>query len=666
MTTTITTTAIGTLTTAIQHIALSKLVPSKANVRKVNSTAGIGELADSIEAHGLIQNLTVRKAGKGQKFEVVAGARRLAALRLLAKEGRFDKEIDIPCNVLAAERDAEISLAENTQREAMHVVDEVLAYQRLVEDGLPADAIASRFGQSVVTVRQRLKLASLSPRILEAMRGDEITIEQARALAITDDHAAQEAAWFGRDGWSRSPGNLRAALTNEHLRSTDRLARFVGVEAYEAAGGAVLRDLFSENEATFLTDRPLTMRLATERLQAVADAVRPEGWNWTEVCIEADSIHHAGYGRIHPQRRDHTEAEQAELATLGESYDTLAEQIEAYAEGDPQIAPDEARLAEIEQRIDAIRSATESYVADEQALAGCMVAIGYDGSLQVTRGLVRAEDRAALDRLRRGDDAHDDGDEAPALPSPLDSTEPSGYSATVIEELTAIRTAAIRVELAQRPKIAMAAMLHPLVLACFYGRHQGLHMHSAVEIRGERKALDLSIKQPEACRALSGWTEIADAWGYRLPGNQADLWQWLIEQPIETLTDLLAVVSAANLNAITARHEISRGRIAQANQIAQAVNLDMRAWWSPKQEFLSRLSKSTIAGILREAGCSEDATKGIERSPKPEAVAQAERELDGKGWLPSPLMMPVAVQADERNDRDGDAGDGDVIRMAAE
>ena len=105
----ITTATIGTLATAFQHIALTKLVPSAANVRKVNSTAGIGELANSIEAHGLIQNLTVRKAGKGQKFEVVAGARRLAALRLLAKEGRVAKDIDIPCNVLAAERDAVVA-----------------------------------------------------------------------------------------------------------------------------------------------------------------------------------------------------------------------------------------------------------------------------------------------------------------------------------------------------------------------------------------------------------------------------------------------------------------------------------------------------------------------------------------------------------------------------
>lgn len=190
-------------------------------------------------------------------------------------------------------------------------------------------------------------------------------------------------------------------------------------------------------------------------------------------------------------------------------------------------------------------------------------------------------------------------------------------------------------------------------------------MYSAVEVRGERKALDLSIRRPEACRALSGWIEIVEAWGYRLPGDQADLWTWLIDQPMETLTDLLAVVSAANLNAVTTRHDISRGRIAQASQIAQAVGLDMRSWWSPEQEFLSRLSKSTIAAILREAGCSEDAAKAIERSPKAEAVAQAERELDGKGWLPSPLLTPGALKSDA-TDREHDDSGGAPMSIAAE
>lgn len=94
-------------------------MPSAANVRRVNTAVGLSELADSIEAHGLIHNLTVRKAKKG-KYEVVAGSRRLAALRLLAKEGRLAEDADIPCNIRDAESDTELSLAENVQRVDAH------------------------------------------------------------------------------------------------------------------------------------------------------------------------------------------------------------------------------------------------------------------------------------------------------------------------------------------------------------------------------------------------------------------------------------------------------------------------------------------------------------------------------------------------------------------
>ncbi|WP_333718040.1 ParB/Srx family N-terminal domain-containing protein [Agrobacterium tumefaciens] len=138
-------------TVAIQHaveaIALNRLVPSAANVRRVNAAVGISELADSIEAHGLIHNLTVRKGKKG-RYEVVAGSRRLAALRLLAKEGRLAGNADIPCNVRDAESDTELSLAENVQREAMHIVDEILSYRQLAENGMAPEHIAARFGQS--------------------------------------------------------------------------------------------------------------------------------------------------------------------------------------------------------------------------------------------------------------------------------------------------------------------------------------------------------------------------------------------------------------------------------------------------------------------------------------------------------------------------------------
>ncbi|MBM2715702.1 ParB/RepB/Spo0J family partition protein [Mesorhizobium caraganae] len=333
------------MNTAEITIPLGKPVPSKANVRRVNSEAGRAELAASIEAHGLIHNLVTRKAPKGAKFEVVAGGRRLGALRLLLEEGRTVQGVavttDFPVRAIVREEgsDTEISLAENDQREAMHPVDEVVAYRDLVEQGMAAEDIAARFGKSIVTVRQRLKLANLSPRILDVMRAGELTLEQAKALAVSDDHTAQEAAWFEQDGWSRNPANIRSFLTSAHVCGTDRLARFVGIEAYEGAGGAVLRDLFAEDGQTFLTDRPLLVKLASERLEAVADGLRMQGWKWVE---DNTFIHSGGFGRIHAVRRDPTEAEQEQLSALGLEYDKLAEAVDAYAEGDPQIGADEA------------------------------------------------------------------------------------------------------------------------------------------------------------------------------------------------------------------------------------------------------------------------------------------------------------------------------------
>ncbi len=639
------------MNTAEITIPLGKLVPSRANVRRVNSEAGKAELAASIEAHGLIHNLVTRKAGKGPKFEVVAGGRRLGALRLLLEEGRTVQGVavtkDFPVRAILREEgsDTEISLAENDQRQPMHAVDEVIAYRDLVEQGMAAEDIASRFGKSMVTVRQRLRLASLSPRILDAMRADEVTLEQAKALAVSDDHAAQEAAWFEQDGWNRNPGSIRSFLTSAHVRGNDRLARFVGIEAYEAAGGGVLRDLFVEDELTFLTDRPLLVKLASDRLEVVADELRPLGWKWVEISLDTTFIHSSGFGRIHAVRRDPTEAEQAELAALGGQYDELAEAIDAYAEGDPQIETDEAKLHALESRIEAIQNAAQAYDPREMALAGCVVSIAHGGTAQVTPGLVKADDRKALAVLQDGEEGNDQDEADEAGEEEAPEAEATGISAALTEELTAIRTAALRVELASRPDVALAALLHAMVSRLFYDYHHG-RVEPAVEVSGQRRNLVPSIKEPDACRALSGWSEVVEGWGHRIPGNPADLWPWLVAQPQDVQLDLLAVVTAANLNAVVARHENGRERIAQADLLAEAVGLDMGLWWTPEAAFLSRLSKADIAGVMREAGCPEEAARAVERAPKPEGVLQAEKELDGKGWLPAVLRAPVKVESE--------------------
>ena len=100
----------------IQSIPLTKLVPSASNVRKTGTKLNIEELAASIAAHGLLQNLQVKFCNGSGTFEVVAGGRRLKALKFLAKQKQIKKSFKVTCNVLTDEDSTEISLAENIIR----------------------------------------------------------------------------------------------------------------------------------------------------------------------------------------------------------------------------------------------------------------------------------------------------------------------------------------------------------------------------------------------------------------------------------------------------------------------------------------------------------------------------------------------------------------------
>jgi ParB family chromosome partitioning protein len=249
----------------IQMIQLNNLIPSSANVRKTGAGNEIDTLAASIEVHGLLQNLQVRTASKG-KFEVVAGGRRLSALRLLVKQKKLAKDVEIPCHVLGDEDAAEISLAENIIRLPMHPADQFEAFRDLIEQGKGVEEVAARFGATPTIVRQRLKLASVSPKLIELYRADEMSLDQLMAFAISDDHAAQEAAWFDVPEWQRDPADIRRTLTAAHIDADDRRVSFVTLAAYQAAGGGVIRDLFQSDHNGYLTDPALLNRLIAMKL----------------------------------------------------------------------------------------------------------------------------------------------------------------------------------------------------------------------------------------------------------------------------------------------------------------------------------------------------------------------------------------------------------------
>ena len=147
---------------------------SKRNARKTPRLS-IPELAASIARIGLLQNLVVILAADGEQYEVVAGDRRLTALKLLAKKKRIPADYEVACLLVPDASARTVSLAENLLREQMHPADQFEAFAALVKEGRPIEDIAADFGVTPLVVQRRLKLANVSPRLLADYRAGAVT-----------------------------------------------------------------------------------------------------------------------------------------------------------------------------------------------------------------------------------------------------------------------------------------------------------------------------------------------------------------------------------------------------------------------------------------------------------------------------------------------------------
>ncbi|PRY04556.1 uncharacterized protein DUF3363 [Paraburkholderia sp. BL25I1N1] len=232
-------------------------------------------------------------------------ARRLTALKLLAKKKRIAANYEVPCLLVVDASARTVSLAENVQRENMHPADQFAAFAALVKEGRPVEDIAADFGVTPLVVQRRLKLANVSPRLLADYRAGAATLEQLMALTVTDDHAAQEAAFYGAPEWQRQPSALRDRLTERVINAAHPLVRVAGLDAYTETGGGIRRDLFAEGDAgTYLTDAALLETLVRAKLDAQAEEVRAEGWAWVEAVPNMSHADRQTFQNAPRQRRE--------------------------------------------------------------------------------------------------------------------------------------------------------------------------------------------------------------------------------------------------------------------------------------------------------------------------------------------------------------------------
>lgn len=586
----------------IQTLKLSQLRLSALNVRRVTPSS-IDALADDIAAHGLIQNLVAYE--EDGQYHVFAGGRRLRALQLNRKRKLVGSAFPVQVDVRPKEEAVELSLAENFQRQAMHPADAVRAFVAL-RDGasMSVPEIAIRFGQAESHVYKLLRLGSLDPDLLDIFGKDGMTLEAAQALTLTDDHELQREAFNRARGHAHS---IRSYLTNEKMTTATGMFIFVGRDAYEAAGGTVTPDLFSEGDQGFADQPELVRSLADERLGQFAEALEAEGWSQVDVSLDwpqaisgKPSLYRAG-------ERELDEVETARLAEIEEAKSVrLAELDEDDRWGDEQLSSLSAEAREIE---DGCRFFTD----DQKKSGGVWAYVGRRGNVELCYYRAKAERRPSAD----------------------DNVQ-SIYPASLVEDLSRIKTQALQDAVSQNPDLALDILLDTLAASLLGGAFS----HAlAATIRSERPYIGVT----DDLVARSNIERVDDRFSVQFEAvSGADRFDVIRAMEADQKMLLLAGLVALTLDGTQPKGGSTGERNRRFDLYASEAALRLETCWAASPAMFERMRKPAMLAIL-EQECGKEAADNCAKLKKAELAAAVAERLPS-GWLPETLQVAKAAQ----------------------
>jgi len=662
-----------------RDIPFNRIFLSDSNVREINVEEGLDELTHDINRReDIVQGLNVRAVmdadgNETGDFETPAGGRRYRAIARLVEAGRFPADGLVPCLVKKANAKTSAvddSLAENTVRLALHPLDQFKAFKRMLENGMSKEEIADAYRTTPRYIAQRLRLVAVAPSLLEAYARQEITLAMLEAFTVNPDHARQEQVWERICGsWQKEPWQIRRMLTDTTVPTTDKRALCIGIDAYKAAGGVVLRDLFSDDNSGWLGDVPLLDRLVDEMLQGTADELAKQGWKWIAAHVELPYGHTNGLRKLNGVTEALTEEESATREALRNEQEELEAE---YSKADELPDAVDQRLAEIETALSAFEDRPMTFDPAEIARSGVFLSISRQGELIVDPGYVRPEDEVPSvadsescedpnedHTLRDVDrdgiqhtviaingqpvDKEDEDDEVRPLPERL------------VSELTAHRTLALQNALADNPHVAMTALLHRMVVERYhFAAPTGCLEVSVRQTCFPTQGTDL--KDTPSAKAI---IERYDAWRSDLPSDESALWDWIAALDDTSRMALLAHCVSYGVTAVHERPNPYGGsgltqhslncRLAGADRLARATGFDMAtdAHWRPTvNNYLGRVTKARILEAVRE-GAGERAASLIQHLKKGDMAQEAERLLSDAGWLPEPLQLLAATDVEE-------------------
>jgi len=631
----------------IIFVKAANCTKSPSNVRKSSDAEADAQLAANIAANGIIQNLVALPvARKKGHYRIFAGGRRLDGVHANMAAGLFPADYEIPVKVLKDARDAiEISLSENFFNLEMNPADACRAFQDIIEieNKTPTD-IARRFGLTERFVRGRLRLANLAEPVFEALREGTITLDVAIAYASTAD-AARQASVFSQlaDNYYRNNVNeIRRMLAIGSCRGSDPRALLVGREDYEAAGGRIDGDLFSDSATEIWTDGDIVDRLVEEKLAAAAAALRErEGFAevrafpslqvpYSETCqlarLEGEPI------PLDEKAAARKAAIESELAAIEET----AEEAEDYTE------EQSARIEQLEEELEALVDTGETISEEQRAAAIAYVVIGTDGRPRIHEQLY-IEPAAPEPGEGAGIAEDPQGDEEGP-----DEPEDGGqikYSVRLSDELAMMKTELLAVHVASDPHFALD--LGTFIMVDNASRLSGYY--------GMPSELRANAPSPRVHGFESG-SAAAEAWVRLDEGLNRS---WIHHKEVEARYDAFCLLDdagrAAWLGWAVARtlHAVPDGMTGSAflNHLGRKLGIDVAAWWRPTaRNFFDRITKPAILKLFETIGGLELKSR-YAASRKFDLAASAEKLFAGQviveagikeralAWLPAVMRF---------------------------
>lgn len=632
----------------IQEIPLNKLERHPDNVRKMKPS-GITELAASIERDGLLQNLTVVDGLTKGKHLVIAGARRLAALQLLAKNKKIPQDFAVPCRVVTPADAEAVSLAENQMREQMHPIDQFLAFKAQVDAGQPIPDVAARFGVTEQFVKQRLKLAAVSPKLIDEYRAGKMTLEQLQAFTVTGDHERQLEVWneVKNSRWDNEPSDIKSTLLNDAVEADDERLKFVGVQAYQKAGGAIIEaDLFADkgDESKTLSDPELLERLAIEKLQKrAAKLQKDEGLAWCEPIINFN-LYGSDYARVPTTTRDMTKAEAKQYKAIEDKLEAKQKELDAMQESGVEDDEAEEKLCdeiqELEDQRDAIDEACTIPHPDAQQYAGAVVSIDRKGKIEIERNLIRNGDLKQLKKIKPAQQQGKSEDDGDADPAPAAE---SGHSEKLVRKLTAHKTAILRNQIAKR-KDGAGIMAYHLLIDLVQGMNiedldlmcaeAPLTLHSRTASLNDADDIESSKALQEfKQREVELLAPIRKALKGAKDNIEQALYDYIMSETTDYQLELLTFLVATQVHLVPGA---VKTEVIERDFLSDLI---VAEYWQPtRASYFDHVSKAQIVAAVTEK-MGEERGAHLAKLTKPEAADRAEEALKDSGWLPGPMRV---------------------------